>query len=228
MISGNVGTLTFNGPTSGQGIALQSSGNTFTGTIVLASGNLETSPTGEGTANPVNIQGGTSNLYLGNSYNIGPTTIGALSGTGTISIINQTGSNYAQTISLGNDNGTATYNGVIANGYTTLSIIKSGSVRQTFAGVNTYTGGTTINGGTLQLGNASGLGANTGTLTMGGGTLDLHGFSPTIGSLTGTSGYVVANGAATLTVSAVGNSSYGGAIVNGMLPRPLSKRAPAR
>ena len=43
---------------------------------------------------------------------------------------------------------------------------------------NGYNGGTTVNGGTLQLGNVSALG--TGALAANNGTLDLHGFGVTV------------------------------------------------
>jgi len=49
------------------------------------------------------------------------------------------------------------------------TLIKSGSGTLTLTGINTYTGNTLINGGTLSVGNASALG--TGTILFGGGTL---------------------------------------------------------
>ena len=49
---------------------------------------------------------------------------------------------------------------------------------------NTYSGGTTISGGVLQLGNSTALG--TGSLTVNtSGTLDLHGYGPSITVLSG-------------------------------------------
>jgi autotransporter-associated beta strand protein len=50
------------------------------------------------------------------------------------------------------------------------SLVKNGAGALTLATANTYTGGTTLNAGTLNLNNASALG--TGTLTINGGTLD--------------------------------------------------------
>ena len=50
------------------------------------------------------------------------------------------------------------------------SLIKNGAGALTLATANTYTGGTTLNAGSLNLNNASALG--TGTLTVNGGTLD--------------------------------------------------------
>ena len=75
-----------------------------------------------------------------------------------------------------------------------------------------------MTGGTLQLGHASALGHNTGPVTVNSGTLDLHGFSPTIGALNGSGGTVRSNvaGAVALTVGNGGGSgSYGGVVANG-------------
>ncbi len=106
-------------------------------------------------------------------------------------------------------NGTATINGVIADGFQlatsntfsvagpgslivsiplmntqpggAASLLKTGSGLLLLAASDTYTGGTTVSNGTLQLGNNAAL-LNTGAVSLGtSGTLDLHGFDPTIG-----------------------------------------------
>ena len=55
-------------------------------------------------------------------------------------------------------------------GISTGFLTKSGTGKLTINNANTYAGGTTVNGGTLVLGNANAIG--TGTLTLGGGNLD--------------------------------------------------------
>ena len=50
--------------------------------------------------------------------------------------------------------------------------MKSGGAAQTLSGHNTYTGGTFVNGGTLQLAVEDALAA-TGPVTLGGGTLEI-------------------------------------------------------
>ena len=62
-------------------------------------------------------------------------------------------------------------------------LTKQGAGMLTLGGANTYLGGTTVTGGTLQLANASALGAPTGPLTVHSSTLDLNGNSPTVGAL---------------------------------------------
>jgi fibronectin-binding autotransporter adhesin len=93
----------------------------------------------------------------------------------------------------------------------------TGAAVLTLSGNNSYSGGTTITGGTLAAGSNTALG--TGPLNVSSGaTLDLHGFSPTVGPLSGDSGTITSSvaGAATLAVgSGGGDGSFGGTIQDG-------------
>ncbi len=74
---------------------------------------------------------------------------------------------------------------------------------------NTYSGGTIVSGGTLQLGQDSALGSGTANLSLGGGVLDLHGCSPAVGALSG--GATIDNlAASSLSTLTVGNGGAGG------------------
>ena len=92
---------------------------------------------------------------------------------------------------------------------------------------NNYSGGTTVSGGVLQLGNSLALGSTAGGLTVNSGTLDLAGNSPTVGALQSAVRGVVANsstGAATLTAGAGdATSTFSGVIVDGVGPVSLVK-----
>ncbi len=77
--------------------------------------------------------------------------------------------------------------------------------------VNTYTGGTTVNGGTLQAGAASAFVANT-AYVVNGGTLDLNDFALTASSVSGSGGSVDL-GSASLTVNASAGGTYAGEII---------------
>jgi autotransporter-associated beta strand protein len=100
----------------------------------------------------------------------------------------------ASTLTLGDNNQTTTYAGTIIDGTGTVRIVKIGQGIQTFSGLNTYTGGTAVDAGTLAIGNSFTMtGANrisiagtglagtnyatvrntAGTLTFG-GTLDIN------------------------------------------------------
>jgi autotransporter-associated beta strand protein len=98
--------------------------------------------------------------------------------------------------------------------------LKTGAGTLTLTGANTYTGGTTINAGTLQIGGADNRLPTTGNVTFTGGTLDLNGFSQTVNGLASVGGAGVvtsgAAGAVTLTVgNGGGGGSYSGVIQDG-------------
>ena len=99
----------------------------------------------------------------------------------------------------------ATFSGVADGNY---GFTKTGSGTLVFSGSSTYAGGTTLAAGTLQLGNISALGSATGSLTVNGGTLDLHGFSPAVAMLGGSGGTITnGTGSATLTTNFTGASA---------------------
>lgn len=121
------------------------------------------SPSGVVTAS--NISGGIGTLKLNN-----------LEGT---SAFNQTIAGLSGAVNVGLDTGTATltlntgtdqsHSGIISGA---ISLVKSGTAKQTLTGGNTYTGSTTINGGTLALGSSGTI--STGNLTVSSATLDLR------------------------------------------------------
>ncbi len=91
--------------------------------------------------------------------------------------------------------------GVMSNG----SITKTGIGILQLQAANTYSGGTTINAGTLSL-STSGTLASAGAVTLGGGTFDISAITPastTIGSLVFNSGTLTQSGK-TLTLSGAG------------------------
>lgn len=96
-------------------------------------------------------------------------TIGSLAGTGG-AVVNNGGG--AVTFTVGNNNTTSTYSGLIldrTSGAGTLALTKVGNGVLTLSGSNSYTGGTQINAGVLAFGHTSALG--TGAVTIGSGTL---------------------------------------------------------
>ena len=96
-----------------------------------------------------------------------------------------------------------------------------GTGKLVLSAVNTYTGGTTVTAGSLQLSGAGTLGGTSGGLTVNtGGTLDLNGTSQSVGNLTGTGGTILDNNASTTSTLNIGTGngtggSYGGVIANG-------------
>jgi len=101
--------------------------------------------------------------------------VNKITGSGTI----KTGYNGAgyQNLTIGVDNGSSTFTGVIANAESTGNLVKTGAGTITLTGPNTYTGVTTVNGGTLKvtsLGTGSG-GSSLGNSALSVGNLRLDG-----------------------------------------------------
>jgi fibronectin-binding autotransporter adhesin len=188
--------------------------------------------------NNVNLTGGTLTAttgfhYLGELY-------GAWDVNGTI-----TSSGNSLISTSDPVNGTVFLNSVAANAFTTTFNVASGtltisaplaqdnvdsivsSLNLTGAGLllltasNSYTGGTAISGGTLQLGNKNALGS--GALAANGGVLDLAGYSVAVPSFGGASGVVTNSGGtlSTLTVSQSIATNFGGTLADGPT-NPLS------
>jgi fibronectin-binding autotransporter adhesin len=163
------------------------------GLLVLSASNTYTGAT--------NITGGT--LQLGS---------GGLGPDGSIGNTSGIADNAALVYSL-SGNQTAAY-AVSGSG----SLTKIGAGMLTLSGANTgFTGVVTLGAGTLQLGNAAALGPATAAPIVNGGVLDLHGLSPTIGSLSGAGGTILTSSAgSTLSVNMPsGATTYNGILANG-------------
>ncbi len=151
---------------------------------------------GAGKAGPVHFNGGTLQAAANNMTLINAVTADVDGGG---AIIDTNG--YNASIGQPFVHGTGTTDG---------GLTKIGNATLTLAGTNNFNGGTTIDGGTLKLGNASALGS--GDLTVDAGTLDLAGYSPTVGALGGTSGTItnsVLSPATLITSIASGSSTFG-------------------
>ena len=144
------------------------SGNTTTSlrtTIALAA--VTQIPNGTGKGNVVN----NGTLTLGGLSH----TINGLSGSGTIDGISGT-----PTLTVGNNDATSSFSGVIKNTSGTLSLTKTGTGSLTLTGVNTYSGETSISAGSIIAPKTSG--ASTGTATFTNTTLSVSfNVAPTAG-----------------------------------------------
>jgi autotransporter-associated beta strand protein len=150
---------------NGGGVLVSTNPNTQT-PITVKLGASEVISNGAGKGNVTILSGttvGSGTLDL-NSFN--ETINGLVSGTGTS--LNGNGSspqafvtnNAAGTgtakLTLGDGDATASFGGIIKDGTTAkVAIAKIGAGTQTFSGINTYTGGTTVQAGTLAFANTS-------------------------------------------------------------------------
>ena len=102
-------------------------------------------------ATPVSVISGAAFDVNGNSQQVASLSDYTAGSGGTVVNSN---TSIVSTLTLSATGGASTFSGVIAGGGTlgTLNLVMSGSGTQVLAGSNTYTGSTTINGGTLQIG----------------------------------------------------------------------------
>ena len=218
---------------SGDGTLTLSGANTYSGGTVLNAGILQlgSNSTGSITSGPVGtgrltLNGGTLSSNVGdfittrtiaNPITFGgdvtfgtSTNFGALSLTGAGTLTGNRTLTFVANVTL---------SGNISESGGSFGITKNGSGTLILEGNNSYSGGTTINLGLVELKNVNALGSTSAPLTVNGdqfdyGILDLNGQSISVGNLTGTGGKIWNNGpnagssTATLTIG-TGNASGG-------------------
>jgi autotransporter-associated beta strand protein len=180
---------------AGAGTLQLAGANTYTGGTTVSAGTLTASgasalgaTTGALTVSNPNLGAG-SNVVL-NLSTTAATTKGSLSGT---IAVPSSGANTAAINNGGqlftiNQTVPGTFPGVIAgNGGFALGALSTNTL--TLSGANTYTGGTTVNAGTLAYG-ASNVLADAGAVNVAGGTLNVATFNDTVGAVTLTSGTI--------------------------------------
>lgn len=171
-----LGTLIRLGNTSTTGILNYTGTGSTTSRTVQIGNNSGTPAAGDTGGATINNNGSGALIFTAANFN----TTGL---TGSVAT--------SRTLTLGGANtGANEIQGVIADGLAAMktNLLKAGSGTWLLSGANTYTGTTIINAGTLKLGAANVLpntavtiGATGNAITS---TLDLNGFSETIGSLT--------------------------------------------
>lgn len=192
-VKGGSGTQTLNGT------------NLYTGGTLINAGVLALGPGGSLAATGgVNLAGAGAIFDISGSG--ANQTIGALTGVAGTSV-----ALGAHMLSLG-DGGNQTFSGVIGG---SGGIVKQGVGTLTLSGVNTYTGGTTINAGTLALGAGGRLAAGS-ALSLAGASaafdISLAGSNQAIGSLSGVAGSTIALGFNTLTFGNANDQIFAGTI----------------
>ena len=137
--SGQTGKLT----KTGSGTLTLSAANTYSGTTRSNAGTLIL-------ANANALQNSTLNMDAGDSGTVTfnqNSTLGGLTGSRALNM-------GGYTLSVGNNGSSNNYSGDLSNG----ALIKTGGGTLTLSGTNSYTGNTTLSGGTLRLENTSALG----------------------------------------------------------------------
>ena len=195
------GTSTINGPIDGSGAL------TVTGAGTLTLSNVNTYSGG------TILKGGV--LRASMDSNLGAASGALVFDGGTLQLAGNFDLGAARAITLNAGGGTIDTNGFDMTAFHAINgiggLTKAGAGLLTLMAPNTYSGGTTVTGGVLQLGLGGSLLA-TGTLTVNGGIFDLNGNNQTVGGLSGTGGTLYLNGGGELTVNQATATSFAGSI----------------
>jgi autotransporter-associated beta strand protein len=167
-IANNGGALFIYG--SGAGVTVKGvSGSGIGGSQISQSGTLILGVT-DALNTIANLDVGVSGADVGTfnlaGFNQTVNVLNAASGGDANHKVTNTLTNTTSTLTVGNNNGTGTFNGVIVDGVAAnakVAITKVGIGTQTLTGANTYSGNTTVSGGTLALANPN---ANNQTSTV--------------------------------------------------------------
>ena len=200
LVDTTAGTYTFGGTGSiagnagltkvGAGTLDLNTVNSYYGNTFISNGVIQV---GAPNALPGNLLGG--DVIISNSAVLDlflySDTINGLSGNGTVDI---TGAGAA-TLTIGNNNDSGTFSGIIKNTSGTINVTHIGNGTETLSGANSYTGNTTINAGTLLAKSTYALGAGVGTIALNGGLLDVA-TNILVGAFGGSAGIIANNSSA--------------------------------
>ncbi len=165
-VVGGLPSSNLGAPTTAVNSRINLGGNGGSGTLLYTG-------TGETTDRAINLSGGTAGAGTG---------IIDQSGSGLLkftSAMQTTAGDIPKFLMLqGSTSGTGEFAGAIADrsAANTTSVTKNGTGKWTLSGVNTYTGSTTVNAGTLALGVANSI-STTSLVTLNGGTLGTGGLT---------------------------------------------------
>ena len=142
----------------GQEVLGLSGANTFSGQTQISGGSLlllNTNALQDSTVNSNGFtvsSGASQSMVFDSSVTTDTFTFGGLTGTGTLALVNNASTPQAVTLAIGNNNTPQTFGGVLT-GIGGLEVV--GTSTQTLTGTNVYTGTTTVNAGTLAVGNGT-------------------------------------------------------------------------
>ena len=197
----------------------------YAGRVTLSSSNTFSGPTLVGLnaggtlliSNSLALQNSTL-MYTNGTVQFGAgitnITLGNLAGTANIGLQTQDGTPKAVALAVGGNDSTNTYSGVLSQ---SGSLMKLGTGTLTFSGANSYSGGTFINNGTLNLTGSGTVGSGSISIASG-ATLDASGRTSTFILTSGQSlinrGTVVGGLIVGNNFTASGGGYYAGAVTN--------------
>ncbi len=118
--------------------------NNYAGDTLVGAGNVLQL----GAANQIPDGAGSGNLVVNGTFKLAGfnETVNGLNGAGSVDGVSGT-----TTFTVGNNNVTSAFAGIISNTSGTLNLVKTGTGTQTLSGASTFSGTTTISAGTLSL-----------------------------------------------------------------------------
>jgi autotransporter-associated beta strand protein len=208
--------------TNGDNASTTYSGSIQTGLTKAGTGTLTL--TGTNTAYPATtvsagtLQAGATNTFSPNSsmnvasgatldLNSFNQAIGSLAGAGNVTL-------GSATLTAGGNNNSTVFSGVVSG---TGALTKAGTGTLTLAGANTYTGGTTVSAGTLQLGNGGSSGSIVGDITDNGVVAFDRSDAPVFSHVISGTGAVDITGSGTIVFTGSNTYSGGTTIASGTL-----------
>lgn len=171
------------------------------------------------------VMDATSEIKISDSTRTGGVNVGSIEGGGRVLL-------GANTLTVGSNNLSTEHSGEITG--TGGKLVKTGTGMLILSGTNTYTGGTTVSGGTLQIGTADATGKIIGAVVNQAGltfaNADLSGLTSITTNAGGTttfSGNMSASGPATLAINGglvrfIDDSTAGSATITNQLSLPFS------
>jgi fibronectin-binding autotransporter adhesin len=183
--------------------------NTYTGSTTIVTGaTLQALSTGALSATSAFLVTGSLDL---NGFS---NQIGSLAGTGNVT----NNGLVPAVLTAGGDNTNTSFSGVLQNGSGILGLAKTGTGTLILTGNNSYSGGTTITGGTLQIGNGILNGSLAGNVTDNGVlAFDSAGSVAFVGAVSGTGALRQLGPASTLILTGANTYSGGTTISAGTL-----------
>jgi len=158
--TGDTGTLKLSGT------------NTYTGTTTVSAGLLQVGAT-NATSNASALTVASGATFDLNGF---ASAVGSIAGAGNVTM-----ATAGSALTIGNDNTSPTFSGVISGGG---SLTKVGTGTETLSGANTFTGGLNLNAGKVKVTADTNLGGAANNLTFNGGTLEIAGSLSTARTLT--------------------------------------------
>ncbi|MFA7419267.1 MAG: T9SS type A sorting domain-containing protein [Melioribacteraceae bacterium] len=200
---------------------LAMSGNTYPGGLTLNEGTFIVKGVNAVGTGILTINGGIlaasvtkdlsnkpSSIVIGGNFTLGATTGLALSNADlTFNASVSLGNSTARIITIGGT-GTYTFSGIISGTSSNITVASTAAGTLALTGANTYSGTTTVSGGTLQLNRIGGAIPSTNNVTISGGTLQISS-NQTVNNLTLSSGNLTVDNGVTLTINGTFNYSGG-------------------